>query len=386
MTFTLYGLTAYEVQYWTGTTWASVPNASVVGNNKVWRKFTFPALTTTKIRVVTSAGLASYSRLTEVEAYQATQAVANDSVQWLVSDHLGTPRMVADLSGSLAGIKRHDYLPFGEELIAGVGGRTTGQGYSGDNVRQQFTGYERDDETGLDYAINRYYESMQGRFASPDEPLVGQNGQDPQTWNLYSYTSNNPLNRVDPDGRRWFTKKGEVPIWVDANDDGTYTSPGEGWAEFIPTKDQSVYVITRNGMMYEFGENKDGSPRTRSLWTGMVQDSSFDLLALALGGNGFVKIAQAAHAAHQAARQARAEKFEREVNLYTPSKNVKDVIDKKRPLETLSRSEREVAARWYEKVAERVKGTKAEQAKRLNQDRARYLREGGKPPGKIHEY
>ena len=59
---------------------------------------------------------------------------------WLVGDQLGTPRMVADRSGSLAGVKRHDYLPFGEELIAGAGGRATAQGYGAtDNVRQKFT-------------------------------------------------------------------------------------------------------------------------------------------------------------------------------------------------------------------------------------------------------
>lgn len=31
-------------------------------------------------------------------------------VNWLVTDHLGTPRMVVDRAGSLAGVKRHDYL------------------------------------------------------------------------------------------------------------------------------------------------------------------------------------------------------------------------------------------------------------------------------------
>lgn len=39
---------------------------------------------------------------------------------------------------------RHDYLPFGEEIGTGTGGRTTGQRYRGvDKVRQQFTGQER---------------------------------------------------------------------------------------------------------------------------------------------------------------------------------------------------------------------------------------------------
>jgi YD repeat-containing protein len=51
--------------------------------------------------------------------------------QWLIADHLGTPRMVTDQTGSLANMKRHDYLPFGEELFAGVGGRSAGHGYTG---------------------------------------------------------------------------------------------------------------------------------------------------------------------------------------------------------------------------------------------------------------
>ena len=76
--------------------------------------------------------------------------------------------MIFDQSGSLEGVSRHDYLPFGEELHAGQGGRTTAQGYVGDNVRQKFSLYERDNETELDYAQARYYSSTQGRFTSVD--------------------------------------------------------------------------------------------------------------------------------------------------------------------------------------------------------------------------
>ncbi len=96
-------------------------------------------------------------------------------ISWLVPDQLGTPRMIFDQSGSLAITKRHDYLPFGEELYAGTGGRTTGMGYTVqgyapvDGVRQKFTSKERDDETDLDYFLARYYSSTQGRFTSPDE-------------------------------------------------------------------------------------------------------------------------------------------------------------------------------------------------------------------------
>ena len=121
------------------------------------------------------------------------------SVQWMVTDQLGTPRMIADKTGSLSGMSRHDYLPFGEELFAGSGGRTTGKGYNQpDAIRQHFTGYERDNETGLDFAKARYYSNLQGRFTSID-PVSGVPGS-PQTWNAYTYTLNNPINLTDPTG------------------------------------------------------------------------------------------------------------------------------------------------------------------------------------------
>jgi hypothetical protein len=71
MEFTQYGITAFEVQYWTGSAWATVPGGAVTGNNKVWRKFVFSPLATDKIRVLVNGSLAGYSRVIEVEAYQA---------------------------------------------------------------------------------------------------------------------------------------------------------------------------------------------------------------------------------------------------------------------------------------------------------------------------
>ncbi|MFL6207266.1 MAG: RHS repeat-associated core domain-containing protein [Pyrinomonadaceae bacterium] len=125
--------------------------------------------------------------------------------QWLVADQLGTPRMIADKTGSLVGVKRHDYLPFGEELFAGVGGRTAIQGYVGnvDGNLKKWAQLERDDETGLDYAEARYYASKQGRFTSVDPMLESAESERPQTWNRYTYVLNNPLNFVDPDGLRY---------------------------------------------------------------------------------------------------------------------------------------------------------------------------------------
>ena len=42
---------------------------------------------------------------------------------------------------------------------------------------------------------------MQGRFTSPDNPLVDQDPTDPQSLNLYSYVRNRPLAHTDRNGR-----------------------------------------------------------------------------------------------------------------------------------------------------------------------------------------
>src|SRR5262245_28055517 len=124
------------------------------------------------------------------------------------------------ITNSSAGVvSRHDYMPFGEELGAGVGGRTTGMGFPGtsDGIRQKFTSKERDIETGLDYFGARYFGSVQGRFQSVDPYDVNLERQQsdnqgeaesefssyiaqPQHWNHYTYALNNPLKFIDPDG------------------------------------------------------------------------------------------------------------------------------------------------------------------------------------------
>jgi len=69
LTFKQYGITAFEVQTCNGTAWSTVPGGNVSGNNKVWRKFGFPAITTSAVRVLDHGWLAGYSRSTEIEAY-----------------------------------------------------------------------------------------------------------------------------------------------------------------------------------------------------------------------------------------------------------------------------------------------------------------------------
>src|SRR5436853_2064669 len=87
---------------------------------------------------------------------------------YLTTDHLGSTRVVTKQDKSVQA--RYDYLPFGEELGAGIGSRTSAMKYSGpDATRQKFTQKERDAESGMDYFLARNYTSAQGRFTSPDE-------------------------------------------------------------------------------------------------------------------------------------------------------------------------------------------------------------------------
>ena len=222
-TFTLYGITAFDVQYWNGSAWTTVPGGSVMGNNKVWRQFSFAPITTNKIRVVVNGGADNaFSCVVEVEAWANGSSGNSSNIHWLVPDHLGTPRIILDQTGSFANLRRHDYLPFGEELPAGTGGRIAAMGYvAGDGVRQQFTSKERDIETGLDYFNARYHASMQGRFTSLDS--YGGLHASPQTLNLYSYVGNNPLKYIDPTGH--FAQQGNDPKRPNPNTPCSQESP-----------------------------------------------------------------------------------------------------------------------------------------------------------------
>lgn len=141
-------------------------------------------------------------------AEYSTNPNPTPQVSYLTNDHLGSPRINTNESGAV--ISRHDYHPFGDEITGGS--RSADLGYVEDDNRKQFTGYERDDETGLDFAQARMYTSVLGRFSTPDEFKNDSDVKDPQSWNKYAYSRNSPLVFVDPDG-----EKAKVTIVTDEN-------------------------------------------------------------------------------------------------------------------------------------------------------------------------
>jgi hypothetical protein len=72
MTFSLYGITVFDVQYWNGFGWVTVSGGSITNNNKIWTKLMFSPIQTTKVRVSVKGSLSFYSRITEVEAWGST--------------------------------------------------------------------------------------------------------------------------------------------------------------------------------------------------------------------------------------------------------------------------------------------------------------------------
>ena len=67
-------------------------------------------------------------------------------------------------------------------------------------TRKGYTGYEKDDESGLDFAQARYYNSVHGRFTSVDPLTASATIRNPQTFNRYSYVLNSPYKFTDPLG------------------------------------------------------------------------------------------------------------------------------------------------------------------------------------------
>lgn len=133
----------------------------------------------------------------------------SQNVEYLTPDHLGSPRIV---TGEFANVvSRRDFHPFGEDIDPSFAGRSFINGYStSDSTRQRFTGYEKDDESGLDFAQARYYSSFQARFTSIDPIRISKSRlYDPQRINLYSYVRNNPLIYKDTLGLDLFSAIGK---------------------------------------------------------------------------------------------------------------------------------------------------------------------------------
>jgi RHS repeat-associated protein len=184
---------------------------------------------------------------TSLQANPTATTLANAQQRYWHKDHLGsivastvsTPTATVGMA-----IERMAYEPFGKRRF------TTGQfdqtgTIDATSTTRGFTGHEHLDSLDFIHMNARVYDPDIGRFLSPDPtvPYV----HNPQSFNRYSYTQNNPLNRVDPDGFKdvdqWTAlhapaaeviamAKAPPDATTPAHEAKTAANPGQGYATF----------------------------------------------------------------------------------------------------------------------------------------------------------
>lgn len=177
-------------------------------------------------------------------------------------DQLGSTRVLTDSQSNVK--ERHDYMPFGDDLPAGVGGRTTAQGYldtgGTPGVSVLFTGQYRDTElassqmpSGMGYFGARHHAPAFGRFMQADP--VGNfvaDRENPQSWHLYNYVWNNPFAYVDPSGLEACPPSGNIN-----GDPCTYHPPSDP-----PSIDLCFFYPWLCNLAQPGGDNSGGSSAT----------------------------------------------------------------------------------------------------------------------------
>lgn len=113
----------------------------------------------------------------------AAPAAAQEVVEYIHTDALGSPVAITDASGNV--IERTVYEPYGAVVNRPL---KDGPGY---------TGHVVDSGTGLSYMQQRYYDVETGAFLSVD-PIASSVA----AFGRYAYALGNPYRFLDPDGRQ----------------------------------------------------------------------------------------------------------------------------------------------------------------------------------------
>ena len=159
-TTTTYQLTASNAQ---GTTTASV-TVTVAA----------PATVQTPVLVWSRTLVYGFGQLLSEETPSGTTYVQSDQV--------GSPNLLTDVNGNVVGKTKN--LPFGERLDQ-----------LGVTSFRRYTNHEDGPGSPI-YMQARTYLPAYGKFAQVD-PAYDQTKHDPETWNLYTYVTNNPVTCTD---------------------------------------------------------------------------------------------------------------------------------------------------------------------------------------------
>ncbi|RUL79923.1 RHS repeat-associated core domain-containing protein [Dyella choica] len=136
--------------------------------------------------------LSEYGATNREYAYLNNIPIANldtqgtlTSIAYVTADQLSTPRAIADSNGTTVWVWAYQGNAWGEQ-------QPTGNGYT---YNLRFPGQYFDQETGLNYNVNRDYDANTGRYIQSD-PFGMFGGQG----STFAYVAGSPLGDVDPLG------------------------------------------------------------------------------------------------------------------------------------------------------------------------------------------
>jgi RHS repeat-associated protein len=119
-------------------------------------------------------------------ATRVAMRTGSSTLNYLLSDHLGSTAITANSGGGLSAELR--YRPWGETRYTWGSTPTT----------LRYTGQREQAELGLYFYGARWYDGALGRFIQVDTVVPG--AGDSQAWDRYAYALNNPLRYNDPTG------------------------------------------------------------------------------------------------------------------------------------------------------------------------------------------
>ncbi len=140
------------------------------------------------------------------------------------------------IDGNGESVKGYSYDDFGTSISFGDS-----------SVKNEltYTGAVYDELTGLYYMNARYYDSGTGRFLSQDS--VRGNAKDENTWILYTYCANDPINYVDPSG--------QISVTVNDVKDGLGAAAAEG-AAFGPAGVVVAGIFLFGCIIYSYNNSR----------------------------------------------------------------------------------------------------------------------------------
>jgi RHS repeat-associated protein len=167
-------------------------------------------------------------------------AIQYGGINLVHQDPVTKSQRITDSSGNLSSTLV-DLDPWGGET-----GRSSNQALQ----PHRYTSYERDGNGGDDAMMRRHQSSL-SRFAQPDPYDGSYDFTDPQSFNRYAYTQNDPVNFVDPSG-------------LDRVSPGTSFGAGILWTVWYGNNNDGWTLVHQWFESYGSPQDQDGSSEARA--------------------------------------------------------------------------------------------------------------------------